>query len=217
MPNLVSVILDIINPTSLPMMPEMPKIGTGWPQKISTNLFASANDNEIFDQLQQQILNWKQEDERRGSGSVAVPVSRGTLVQGERGQVILHFLFIKKKVWFNLEKVSQISTKKNTLSTPHPTELNWSIKVCRKVGHILFARHRLCFQSKIWKFDQNFPVLMGYTSNQSKQLMWIIGYIQYMDDDDFSDVKNRSISSVQTALKSQYPLCIEASTSHPLQ
>ena len=57
MPNLVSVILDIINPTSLPMMPEMPKIGTGWPQKISTNLFASANDNEIFDQLQQQILN----------------------------------------------------------------------------------------------------------------------------------------------------------------
>ena len=112
MPNLVSVILDIINPTSLPMMPEMPKIGTGWPQKISTNLFASANDNEIFDQLQQQILNWEQEDERRGSGSVAVPVSRGALVQGERGQVILHFLFIKKKVWFNLEKVSQFFTKK---------------------------------------------------------------------------------------------------------
>ena len=40
-------------------------------------------------------LDCKQEDERRGSGSVAVPVSRGTLVQGERGQVILHFLLIK--------------------------------------------------------------------------------------------------------------------------
>ena len=29
-----------------------------------------------------------QEDERRGSGSVVVPVSRGTLVQGEGGRVI---------------------------------------------------------------------------------------------------------------------------------
>ena len=40
MPNLVSVTLDIINPASLPMMPNIPKIRTSWPQKISKNLFA---------------------------------------------------------------------------------------------------------------------------------------------------------------------------------
>ena len=41
--------------------------------------------NEINRKREEKLIN--QEEERRGSGSVAVPISRGTLVQGEGGRV----------------------------------------------------------------------------------------------------------------------------------
>ena len=47
------------------------------------------------------IMISNQEDERRGSGSVAVPVSRGTLVQGEGGRVIQPFSAILSSLSFS--------------------------------------------------------------------------------------------------------------------